>query len=187
MSLKSKIFIIFGIYALLGIYLAKKLIFLYNFGEEGVNLLPIDFFEIFLFVIALLIIFISIFTANVIAKRNKEKASKKIKIHILIPVIISFTLIFFLINYNYYFITPISIVFFGLILLNLNRASLGKFLSFGFTEIILGIIAFLIGAKSLIFLSLGFGVVPIIFGLYHYKKVWTHLLMNRLLLSIRFF
>ncbi len=171
MSLKSKIFIVFGIYALLGIYLAKKLIFLYNFGEEGVNLLPIDFFEIFLFVIAFLVTIISIFTAHLIAKRNKRKASKKKIIHILIPVIISFIIIFFLINYNYYFIAPISIIFYGLILLNLNRLNLGKYFSLGFVEIILGIIAFIIGSKSLIFLGFGFGVAPIIFGLFHYKKV----------------
>jgi hypothetical protein len=171
MSLKSKVFLVLGIYALLGIYLVKKLLLLYNLDEEGVNLLPIDFFEIFLFVIVSLVTIISIFTANVIIKRNKKKVSKKIKIHILIPMAINFILIFFLIKYNYYIIAPVSIVFFGLILLNLNRLNIGKYLSFGFAEIILGIIAFLIGTNSLIFLGLGLGVFPVIFGLYNFKKV----------------
>lgn len=170
MSLRSRIFIISGIYALFGIYFVKKLIFLYNFSEVGINLLPINFFEIFLFVIAFLVILISFITAYVLAKRSKKEISKKVKIHILVPVIISFILILFLLTNNYHFISSASLILYGLILINLSRIDLGKYLFLGFIEIILGVIAFLIGSNDLIFLGIGFGVIPIIFGLFNYKK-----------------
>ena len=170
MSLRSRIFIVSGIYALFGIYFVKKLIFLYNFGEEGVNLLPINFFEIFLFVIAFLVILISLITAFILAKRSKKEISKKVKFHILVPVIISFILILFLLKNNYHFIAPASLILYGLILINLSRIGVGKFLLLGFIEIILGIIVFLIGPNDLIFLGIGFGVIPIIFGLINYKQ-----------------
>lgn len=170
MSLRSRIFIVSGIYALFGIYFVKKLIFLYNFGEEGVNLLPINFFEILLLVIAFLIILILLITAFVLAKKSKKEISKKVKIHFLVPVIISFFLILFLLNNNYHFITSASLILYGLILINLSRIGIGKYLFLGFIEIILGIIAFLIGLNDLIFLGIGFGVIPILFGLFNYKK-----------------
>ncbi len=171
MSLKSKVFIVFGIYSLIGIYLVKKLIFLYNYGEEGIDLLPIDFFEIFIFVIALIFVVLAIITAYILAKRNKEKVSKKLKTHILIPLIIGFIVIFFLIASNLHIVVPVSLLICGLILLNLNRIKIGNYNFLAVAEIILAVVSILFNVDGLIFLAFGSGILPILFGLYSYKKV----------------
>jgi len=171
MSLKSKVFIVFGIYSLLGIYLVKKLIFLYNYAAEGINLLPIDFFEIFIFVIAIVFVILALITSYIMTKRNKEKVSKKIKAHILIPLFIGFVILFFLMANNLHLIVLISLIIFGLILLNLTRIKIGSYNLLGIAEIVLALISLVISVNGFLFLSLGFGVFPILFGLYNYRKV----------------
>ena len=73
----SKGFIISGFYALLGIYIAKKLIFLYHFGEEGISLLPVNFFEILLFALAKFFFILSLITVYIIAKKDMYYISLK--------------------------------------------------------------------------------------------------------------
>jgi hypothetical protein len=171
MSLKSKIFIFLGIYSLLGISLVKKLIFLYNYAAEGINLLPIDFFEIFVFVIAFIFVILALITSLILAKRNKKIVSKKIKAHVLLPLFIGFIIIFLLMVNNLHVIVSVSLIIYGIILLNLTRITIDKYNILGLAEIFLAIVSVVLSANSLIYLTLGFGIFPILFGLYNYRKV----------------
>ena len=64
MDYRSKTFVYSGIYALLGILLARQLVFQYQYAEMGANLLPISLFEIVLFSLAVLVFLISVITSG---------------------------------------------------------------------------------------------------------------------------
>jgi hypothetical protein len=143
-----------------------KLTFLYSYGEEGINLLPINFFEIFLYVLAILIFIITVITANILLKKNKVKIGIKKKFNIILPFLIGFLVLFFLINKSYYlYIVPFALLAYGIALFNLNRFTNSNLKILVAAIFILSIIAFLTN-YSLIILALGLGVFPIIFGLY---------------------
>jgi len=171
MSFISKVFILSGIYAVLGIYFVKKLIFLYSYGEMGINLLPINLFEILLFAIAVLIAFISTLTTFIIIRKNKVKISLKKRLHFMMPLLIGFLVLFFLIHKNYNeLIVPFAIFIYGISLLSFNRFSIYKVIYLGIALIVLGILSFVLNSNGLLFLTLGFGIFPIIFGLIHLRK-----------------
>lgn len=171
MNFISKVFILSGIYSVLGIYFVKKLIFLYSYGEVGINLLPINLFEILLFAIAILIFFISTLTTFILIRKNKVKISLKKRLHFMMPFLIGFLVLFFLIHKNYNeLIVPFAIFTYGISLLSFNRFSIYKFIYLGIALIILGILSFVLNSNGLLFLTLGFGVFPIIFGLIHLRK-----------------
>ena len=170
MHFKSLIFILIGVFSLIGVFISQKLIFLYNFGGEGVNLLPIDLFEFLLFALSVLIVIIIIFSAFLLSKRYKVKISWKKKLYSFIYLIFGFAIVFFLMNKNNsQLIAPISIIYFGILLLFWHRSNSGRLSKFGFIEIILGIIAIFFN-NNLLFMAIGFGVIPIIYGIYIFKK-----------------
>jgi len=67
-------------------------------------------------------------------------------------------------------VAPLTLIFYGLALVNASKYTLTEIRSLGIIEIILGIIAFQYIGYGLIFWALGFGVLHIIYGiLMHFK------------------
>ena len=166
MDYRSKIFIYSGIYALLGILLARQLVFQYNFGEMGANVLPINLFQILLFALAVIVFLISVVTAYILARRSKVPISLKKRFNFLIPAFVGWIILFLLMTQNLAELTvPVSLVLYGLILLNLNRFVTSRLIYFASILILLGVLAFFLKNSYWIFLIVGFSVVPIGFGL----------------------
>lgn len=171
MNYRSKIFILSGIYGLISIFLAKKLFFNYYFGAEGTNVLPINLFEIVIFLLALVTFIITLITISIIVKRKTNPISFKKRFHFLIPSLLGWIIIFLMLQQNMStIVVPVSILIFGLILLNLNRFVTSRLVYFGLSLILLGIISFFLPSNNWLFLSLGFGVFPIVFGLILLRK-----------------
>lgn len=171
MNYRSKIFILSGIYGLISIFLAKKLFFNYYFGAEGTNVLPINLFEIVIFLLALVTFIITLITISIIVKRKTNPISFKKRFHFLIPSLLGWIIIFLMLQQNMStIVVPVSILIFGLILLNLNRFVTSRLVYFGSSLILLGIISFFLPSNNWLFLSLGFGVFPIVFGLILLRK-----------------
>lgn len=171
MNYRSKIFILSGIYGLISIFLAKKLFFNYYFGAEGTNVLPINLFEIVIFLMALVTFIITLITISIIVKRKTNPISFKKRFHFLIPSLLGWIIIFLMLQQNMStIVVPVSILIFGLILLNLNRFVTSRLVYFGLSLILLGIISFFLPSNNWLFLSLGFGVFPIVFGLILLRK-----------------
>jgi len=169
--MKARALIYSGIYSILGIVLAKKLFFLYNYSEEGINLLPINFFEIFILGLAVLIAIITIFTFFRLAKKAKTTISGKVKSHIFISMIIASIILFLLLQNGYnQWIVPVALIIYGIIILNLNRLINSELLFLAIAEIALGIIVLFVENNIWLFLSLGFGFFPIIFGIIQLNK-----------------
>ena len=171
MNYRSKIFILSGIYGLRSIFLAKKLFFNYYFGAEGTNVLPINLFEIVIFLLALVTFIITLITISIIVKRKTNPISFKKRFHFLIPSLLGWIIIFLMLQQNMStIVVPVSIIIFGLILLNLNRFVTSRLVYFGLSLILLGIISFFLHSNNWLFLSLGFGIFPIVFGLILLRK-----------------
>jgi len=64
----------------------------------------------------------------------------------------------------YLLIAPVTLIFYGMALLNAGKYTLNEVRYLGITEIILGLIAATIPGYSLIFWALGFGILHIIYG-----------------------
>ena len=174
MNYRSKIFILSGIYGLISIFLAKKLFFNYYFGAEGTNVLPINLFEIVIFLLALVTFIITLITISIIVKRKTNPISFKKRFHFLIPSLLGWIIIFLMLQQNMStIVVPVSIIIFGLILLNLNRFVTSRLVYFGLSLILLGIISFFLPSNNWLFLSLGFGIFPIVFGLILLRKSKT--------------
>jgi uncharacterized membrane protein len=174
MSFRSKIFIFSGIYALLGILLARELVHQYHYAEMGVNLLPINLFGILLFVLAFLVFLISTVTAYVLARRSKNPINFKKRFNFLIPAFVSWIILYLLLDRNLLeLIVPVSLMLYGLILFNLNRFVTNQLVYFALLLILLGGVALFFRTAPWTFLVLGFSVLPILFGLFLLRKPYS--------------
>ncbi|MCK4561790.1 MAG: hypothetical protein KAT78_02700 [Flavobacteriaceae bacterium] len=170
-NMKARILIYSGVYAILGILLAKKLVFFYNYGTEGITVLPINFFEILLFVLTILIVSITLLTIFILAKKREIKISNKIKMHLFLSLVVGGFILFLVLQfgYNQIFVSVILITY-GTILLNLNRLIDNRLLFLAIAEIVLGIIILFVENNTWLFLILGLGVLPILFGMINLSK-----------------
>ncbi len=100
-----------------------------------------------------------------------NKAAELTFINLIIPLAAGGVFCLFLFYYNLYLlIAPATLVFYGLALLNASKFTLFEIRYLGITEIILGLIAMAIPGYSLIFWSLGFGILHIVYGAVMYFR-----------------
>lgn len=171
MNYISKSFIFSGIYSLIGIFIASKLIHGYKYAEEGINLLPINFFEILLIVLAFLIFLISVLTTFILARKNNVKISRNQILYFFIPLILGSIILFILLNKGYYRLAPpVLLFFYGIALLNVNRIVKVNLVFLALSEIIIGIVTYYTENRELLLLAIGFGFFPILYGIYFSKK-----------------
>lgn len=171
MNFRAKALIIAGIYALTGIFIAKKLVFLYIYGQEGINVLPINFFEILLFVLTGLIILLAYLTIFIMAKRSNRRLTGKVIKKLFLSLTIGGILLFYLVYKGYsQWIVPAALLIFGLSILMINRVRKNKWMVLAVAEIVLGTIALIAGSGVWFFLILGFGIFPILYGIVRIKK-----------------
>lgn len=171
MNFRSKIFILSGIYALIGILVSNKLIYKYNYGEMGISVLPINLFWIVIFSLAVLVFLISVLTTYLLARRSKTPVSFKKRFNLLIPSFVGFIVIFLMIDRDYFdLIVPVALILYGLVLFNLNRFVTSRLVYFALSLMILGCVSFFVQGFDFVFLVLGFSVFPILFGLVLLKK-----------------
>ena len=166
MNYRSKIFIFSGLYALLAIFLAKKMYYDYYYGGLGLNQLPINLFEILLFALAVITILITFITISFLVKRSNQPVSFKKRFNLLIPSFMGLIIIFLLFNTDRdELVVPVAILIYGLILLNLNRFVTSRLVIFGLVILALGITAFFLTQLHWVLLILVFGILPILFGI----------------------
>lgn len=175
MNFRSKIFILSGIYALIGILISNKLIYKYNYGEMGISVLPINLFWIVIFSLAVLVFLISVLTTYLLARQSKTPVPFKKRFNLLIPSFVGFIVIFLMIDRDYFdLIVPVALILYGLVLFNLNRFVTSRLVYFALAAVILGCISLFVRGYDYVFLLLGFSVFPILFGLVLLKKAVPH-------------
>tara|TARA_R110002073_G_scaffold279026_1_gene443150 strand:- start:437828 stop:438394 length:567 start_codon:yes stop_codon:yes gene_type:complete len=163
-----------GIYCFLALFTIRFLTNDYSSGEVMSSMLPVLFIEVFVVVTTILFIILSVFTLWIRARRKAKKSttilwnplSKKLRLHLLTPLLFISIVLILIANYGYYnLITPLALFFYGMLLLNLSRFTHKRLKLLAGIEIILAILAYFIYDNELLFLILGFGLFHMLYGM----------------------
>lgn len=164
-----------GIFALAGAYVAHLyLVSIYNSCVRG-DMGALDRNEIYLnfILICAVVLTLSISTAYFFSNRKAKREGNKLFDHTAIRVLINLCIPLFagglfclalLYHGAIVFIAPCMLLFYGMALINASKYTYDDIRYFGICEIILGLInAFNLG-NGLLYWSLGFGVLHIVYG-----------------------
>lgn len=199
MSLSGWTGIMAGIYSLIGALAAYYVIFKMNFTET-ISTEAVETYEsgrmihynysnglyqlfseqnLYLFLIALVVIGLSAATAfyqsSIKAKQQGVKlwnsTTRRLFVQVAIPLATGGIFCLALLYYGHAgLIAPAMLIFYGLALLNGSKYTLKEFHSLALCEIGLGVISLLFIGWGLIFWSIGFGVLHIIYGILMQKR-----------------
>jgi hypothetical protein len=176
LSLSGLSGIIIGIYAITGAITAASIIYLPNgnFRKFYVNdILPP------LFIIGMSVLILSIVTGLILNHREAKKkntsifspASLKMMANIFFPLAIGGIFSLIMIYRGYWgIIAPNMLIFYGLALINGGRYTLSEIRKLGYIDVFLGLICAILPGYGLIFWTIGFGVLHIIYGSIMYNK-----------------
>ncbi|NNK70505.1 MAG: hypothetical protein HKO96_08505 [Flavobacteriaceae bacterium] len=163
-----------GVIALVGAYLAYANVFK-QLGE--LNLKPIEITRpIFsnLLLIALMTLIIAIISAVFFTTRESKKLNqdiwdiqtKRLVINLSIPLVTGgLVCLFFLLKGYIALLTPLTLIFHGLALVNASQYTLKAIRGLGILIIILGILALFFLNYGIWFWAVGFGLLHILYGL----------------------
>lgn len=168
-----------GIIALAGMWLAFRTVFNHqNYLVYNAVSLSHER-EVYLLVIAIGTIILSvgsaIFFTNRKSKMQKQiiwnGLTKRFLFNLLIPLITGGILCLMLLNQGFIgFLPSLTLIFYGLSLINGSKYTFREIRYLGIIQILLGLLAFQFISFSLLFWALGFGIIQIIYGLILYKK-----------------
>jgi predicted lysophospholipase L1 biosynthesis ABC-type transport system permease subunit len=134
---------------------------------------------VFLTVEALIVLFLALGLAIYFAMRKARiqnlpvwnKAAELTFVNLFIPLVAGGIFCMILFYYNLYLlIAPVTLIFYGLALLNASKYTLHEIRWLGITETVLGLIACFTPGYSIIFWALGFGILHIIYGAVMYYR-----------------
>ncbi|MBL7873860.1 MAG: hypothetical protein JNM78_19750 [Cyclobacteriaceae bacterium] len=180
LSLSGLSGILSGVYALSGAALAYSI--LYNpktpFDYANQSVKEITLIVQLLF-IAIIVLVASLLTGYLLASKKAKKlgakvwdpTSKRLLVNIAIPLISGGAFIMILLATGQFFIAvPACLIFYGLALINASPNLFDEFRYLGYTEIVLGLISAALPGYGLLFWSIGFGVLHVIYGALMFKK-----------------
>ncbi|MDQ3049277.1 MAG: hypothetical protein M3Q95_00180 [Bacteroidota bacterium] len=139
-------------------------------NETVYNFFVIDIFIVFL---------VSLIAATVLTRQKAKQQerpvwdaiAKRLLVNILIPLITGAVFCLILLYHNYIaLIAPVTLIFYGLSLLNASRYTLNDVRYLGIVEIVTGLIATFEIEYGLLFWAFGFGVAHIVYGIAMYFK-----------------
>lgn len=174
-----------GIFALIGAFIAYWYFgFNFNFLDlhseiyDSNGFLQIDFL-VFGFTVAIAVLFLSLVFALWFsyrkAKKNHLKFWDKNAIRVLFNMMIPLSTggllgIIMIFQNQLYYISGITLIFYGLALVNSSKYTFNDIRYLGIFEIVLGLLASVYIGYGLIFWAIGFGVLHIVYGLVMYFK-----------------
>ncbi len=172
--------ILAGIYALIGAAIGYKMIYRENSGLRLRDHYVTDVVVYWpLFLVALAVLVLSLATGVWLSARNAHKkgesfwnpGSKRLIASVSVPLVSGGLFILILIlRGEYGIIAPASLLFYGLALVAGSNYTFSDVKWLGLLEIALGLIASLFPGYGLIFWSIGFGVLHILYGsIMHFK------------------
>ncbi len=98
-------------------------------------------------------------------------ATKNMLFNLAIPVVVGAVFgVALLLHQLYVLLAPVTLLFYGLALINAGNYTLTDVKYLGFTQLVLGCLSLFFPGYGLIFWIVGFGVLHIIYGLLMFKK-----------------
>jgi hypothetical protein len=170
-----------GVFALLGSYIALTYL---DFNPQSLSVdtenNPFQQKQIFSVVQLALLVFLlaisfALFFTHRRAKRKDEllwtPTAKRLVMNMAVPLFTGGILILLFISKGFIgFVAPFSLLFYGLALFTISKFTFDEVKILGLIEILLGLISVYKVSLGLLFWSIGFGVVHIIYGIYVYFK-----------------
>ncbi len=162
-----------GVIALAGAFAAYKFVFsqtdILEYTQVSITNNDLRILLLIAGVTLLLSIGAGIFFTSRETKKSKQKVwdqqTKRLLTNLAIPLVTGGLLCLLLIIKSYFvFVMPLTLVFYGLALVNASKYSINELRSLGIIEILLGIVAVYFTEFSLILWATGFGVLHIIYG-----------------------
>jgi len=97
--------------------------------------------------------------------------TKKILVQLAIPLVVGGIFVLVLLQYRLYgLIAGTTLIFYGLALINAEKYTYSDIKYLGYLEIVLGCLSLFFIGKGLLFWTIGFGVLHIIYGVILYRK-----------------
>ena len=168
-----------GILAIIGAYLAYQTIYAnQNYLVYRQAILSFENLSTLL-IIALTTLLLSIgsgiFFTTRKAKRNQQKLwdsqTKTLLINLLIPLATGGILCLILLLKGFIgIIAPLTLIFYGLALVNASKYTLEEVRSLGIVEILLGLLGIYFIGYGLIIWTIGFGIIHIVYGIIMHLK-----------------
>lgn len=168
-----------GLIALVGALLARELVFKHH-DYLVYEAVPIDADNLSkLLLVAMGTLLLSIFSALWLTARKSRKENqhvwdnqaKRLLTNLLIPLTTGGILCLILLFKGYVgFLPALTLIFYGLALVNGSHYTLSHIRYLGIAEIVLGLVAFLFIDQSLYLWILGFGVMQMIYGVMIQRK-----------------
>ena len=161
-----------GIIALIGAYVAYQTVYINQDFAYGKAIITNESLATLL-LIAIGTIILSIgtviyFTTRETKKRNQkawDHQTKRLLINLAIPLITGGLFCLMLLFKGYIgMVAPLTLIFYGLALVNASKYTLNEIRSLGIIEIILGLLATHFIGFGLLFWTLGFGILHIVYG-----------------------
>jgi len=173
-----------GLYAIAGAYAAYSYLNLtgsgYYAGRYIVEGTPRNYDVLtFLFFDAVAILILAVGTGIFLTTRKAKKdgnsifdtTAKKLIINLCIPLVTGGVFCAALNHHGaFIYVAPSMLVFYGLALVHASKYTRNDIRTLGFAEIALGLTASFIVGYGLLFWTLGFGVLHIVYGAYMYFK-----------------
>lgn len=166
--------VVAGIIALVSAFIAYHYIYLDSdfYSFKVVYLSPETIQDIFLLALATLVLSIGsviILTHQTTKKKGQKllnKHAKLVLVNLAIPLFTGgIVCVILIINGYIGVIAPLTLVFYGLALVNASKYTLDDIRSLGIAEIILGLIGLYFIGYGLVLWALGFGILHIVYGI----------------------
>ena len=172
-----------GIYAIIGAIVAYQLLHKGNIQINDYNTFTnnqLNHLVIQLFIVGLVVLLLSLGTAWFFTKQKAnrlgtqmwDRNAKRLFVNFSIPLLCGGILLLILVfQYNLIgLVAPLTLIFYGIALWSASKYSFDELKYLGLMEIALGLIASYCIGYGLLFWTIGFGLLHIIYGLMMYKK-----------------
>lgn len=168
-----------GITALVGACIAYLTVFKDNtyLTHQIVDIQSVDFWRLILISLGTLVLSITnaiYFTSRKTRKKNQNPwniQARNMIIELSIPLITGGILCLMFLCKGFIGVLPsLTLIFYGLALINCSKYTVHEIRNLGIIEIVLGLMGFYFISYSLLFWALGFGVFQIMYGLIVQKK-----------------
>jgi len=179
LSLSGLSGIMAGIYALIGAITAYYQVFSDNKYQDYKIIIPTERNLYMILFIAIGVISLSLITGVFFTNRKAKKSGQKLwdkqalKLigSLMIPLITGGIICVIMLHKGYIsLVAPLTLVFYGLGLINASHHTFSETKWLGIAEVVLGILAFYNIGYSLVYWAIGFGVLHILYGSVMYFK-----------------
>jgi len=179
LSLSGLAGVMAGTFALAGAYLAYLTVY-ENQDYLGLRKAEISGSVVVqLLLIACIVLVLSVGSGIYFSYRKAQKRGEslwneqtgRVVINLLIPLVTGGLLCLILLAQGYVgVIAPLTLIFYGLALVNASKYTLTEIRSLGLLEVVLGLVAVQFIGYGLLFWAIGFGVLHIVYGIWMYVK-----------------